>query len=104
MTEQLGDYEPLSGNNPPYDFEVEHLPEDVDTYYEHKTAALHAGEPTWIVRNFDVDNGRTYDFCTLNDKGGVYQAYAYGAENEEPVLCYSGDDIAQAVSSVEAQL
>ena len=54
MTEQLGDYEPLSGNNPPYDFEVEHLPEDVDTYYEHKTAALHAGEPTWIVRNFVV--------------------------------------------------
>lgn len=83
-----------------------------DAYYAKRNEQVVAGEPTWIVRDFEAYSGRIYDFYT----GGLAVAFVEAAPElgsfdvyisviragqPESVLMGSYDYLGDAVASVE---
>lgn len=77
-------------------------------YYRERLQRRFEGEPTWIVRNFDSDHGRVYDFyvngrnvgCVIHDYDDGCNAYV-GA-NGETVLANDQVELSVAVDLLEA--
>lgn len=89
----------------------EHSPKDEAAYFEEKQNEIMRGNDTWIVRDFNDDRGRLYDFYRRTIRSGyvnhefdtkTYEGFAFNFESIEPISVYDGMSLAEATKAVEA--
>lgn len=85
-------------------FRDTHAPTDINAYHAERLARIAENRPTWVVRNFEAEQGRIYDFYNNHrieayieeDDSGCVAVSGLAALHDEPV------PLGKAIIDVEA--
>ena len=87
-------------------FRLVHQPEEVDDisdYYHGKLESIRLGRKTWMVRNFESEHGRIYDyFVDQRPVAFVHEEHDHGIISSTPYL--NTEDGPQSLTKYEVSL